>query len=70
MLGHGHEQEHLEDPAYDPAYELCQEFIVPDDWTLVPRAHYHPFARFYGANNRSSSEGTVYFLQSGGLKII
>ena len=26
--------------------------LVPDDWTLVPRAHYHPLARFDGANNR------------------
>ena len=51
--------------------EVHQEvsgILVPDDWTLEPRAHYPPLARFDGANNRSSSERTVYYLHSGGLK--
>ena len=38
----------------------CQEFLVPDDDSVIP-VHYHPYARFDDANNRSSSERTLYF---------
>ena len=40
--------------------QKCQEFLVPDDDSVIP-VHYHPYARFDDANNRSSSERTLYF---------
>ena len=49
--------------------QKCQEFLVPDDDSVIP-VHYHPYARFDDANNRSSSERNFIFLSISGLKII
>ena len=40
--------------------QKCQEFLVPDDDSVIP-VHYHPYARFDDANNRSSSEKNTLF---------